>query len=60
MTDKNTDSTRAGYVHGLENELAYLERQPEPNARRVTEVKDQLRKYADKPARARGQKPETR
>lgn len=46
-------SVRAGYVTGLENELAYLERQPEPNKRRIAEVKDSLAQYGEKPARRR-------
>lgn len=43
---------RAGYVSGLQNELDYLERTPNPNPKRVADVKAQLAQYSEKPARA--------
>lgn len=42
---------RKAHAEGLQTELDYLERQPSPNKRRVGEVKAELDKYADKPAR---------
>jgi hypothetical protein len=40
---------RGDYVAGLQNELAYLERQPTVNAQRVAAVKAQLDQYAGSP-----------
>lgn len=41
---------RAAYVGGLKNELAALERQPEPNEARIAGVKAQLDKFSREPA----------
>lgn len=43
---------RAQEVGGLRNELAYLERQPKPNQKRIAQVNAQLDRYSDEPADA--------
>lgn len=44
-----SESPRAAYVHALENELAFLERQPTPKADRIADVKKQLDHYSKNP-----------
>lgn len=44
---------RAGYVAGLETELEFLKRQPNPNAQRIAGVKAELDRYAGKPSQRR-------
>lgn len=40
---------RAQHVEGLRNELAFLERQPKPNKKRIAGVHEQLDAFADEP-----------
>lgn len=46
-------SLRAQHAAGLETELAYLERTPSPDPKRVAAVKEQISVYSDAPARTR-------
>lgn len=46
-------SLRAQQVAGLETELAYLERTPSPDPKRVAAVKEQISVYSEQPARTR-------
>lgn len=41
--------SRADQVRGLHNELAYLERQPNPNKSRIDQVKKQIDRFESEP-----------